>query len=146
MKFPNECVLSSLCAALASCMAKVAFDWSEKSYVSLLANFILSALPVLPYPVVLWPLRVCCIICTITLNSCMLKFYVDALRNWSALQATTLNFAANSIISALFGVLFFGEVLSLQWWLGASLMIIGVYFISSDPVDVKKEGKGKKET
>ena len=52
------------------------------------------------------------------------------------------------LIQALFGKLFFGEMLSLQWWFGASLIILGLYIINKNKSDedISESTTSKKET
>jgi len=70
----------------------------------------------------------------------MLKYYVDAMRKWSALQATVLNFALNFCFSAAFASWAFGEKVDGKWFVGAFVIVVGIILISSDPpVDPKKQ-------
>eukprot|EP00250_Pteridium_aquilinum_P015819 c22781_g1_i4 orf=497-865(-) len=66
----------------------------------------------------------------VLLNVFMWSFYVRSLKVLSSLQATVVNFASNFLISALAGYLFFSEDLPLQWFLGASLIILGIVLLS----------------
>eukprot|EP00386_Alphamonas_edax_P009804 GDKI01032102.1.p2 GENE.GDKI01032102.1~~GDKI01032102.1.p2 ORF type:complete len:179 (+),score=53.41 GDKI01032102.1:79-615(+) len=138
--FPFESLVSSSCAAFASCAAKLAFDFSETSLVAIASQKIAEAAPPNYYGIVslyaAWPLRGVMVVAMILLNSLMLKYYVDAMKRWSALQATVLNFALNFLLSALVGNALFGEHLPFKWWLGASLITCGVFLISTEKIKV----------
>ena len=59
----------------------------------------------------------------------MMKYFVISLQKLGSGKATVCNFVANFIISAIFGMVIFGEVVSLQWMVGAGIMATGVYLI-----------------
>lgn len=46
-------------------------------------------------------------------------------RGTSTTQVTIINTSANFMITALLGFIVFSESLPLQWWLGASLLVVG---------------------
>ncbi|CAG9310741.1 unnamed protein product [Blepharisma stoltei] len=77
-------------------------------------------------------LKIACIIIMLVLNSLMIKFFMQSLKDLGASKATVINFTCNYMSSAVFGYLVYSEYLSLTWGLGALLMIIGVYIISKD--------------
>ncbi|XP_061356118.1 uncharacterized protein LOC133300569 [Gastrolobium bilobum] len=70
-------------------------------------------------------------------NVTMWGCYVNSLKALSSLQATVTNFATNFITSGLAGFFFFHESLSLQWFAGALLIIIGVVILSSSGIEKK---------
>eukprot|EP00105_Crassostrea_gigas_P034640 XP_019918788.1 PREDICTED: transmembrane protein 42-like isoform X1 [Crassostrea gigas] len=47
----------------------------------------------------------------------------------STAEATVANTANNFLVSALVGVVLFNESLSLRWWMGASLIVLGLLLI-----------------
>ena len=68
------------------------------------------------------------------LNSVMISRYVRALeKSDSALRVQVVNFATNFLTSVIFSLGFFNEgwtqVQRASWWLGASLMVAGVFVI-----------------
>ncbi|KAG6538582.1 uncharacterized protein LOC122038423 isoform X3 [Zingiber officinale] len=66
----------------------------------------------------------------ILFNVMMWGCYVNSLKALSSLQATVTNFAANFLTSGLAGFFLFKEPLPSQWFLGAILIILGVYVLS----------------
>lgn len=66
-------------------------------------------------------------------NGLMWTLFVKSLRNSSSsAQAMITNSASNFIFSALFGMVVFGEILSLRWWMGASFIILGLFLINKN--------------
>ncbi|XP_060076405.1 transmembrane protein 42-like [Ylistrum balloti] len=47
----------------------------------------------------------------------------------SSLEATVINTATNFLVSALIGWMFFHEGLSLKWWIGSLLILLGLMLI-----------------
>ncbi|KAK7247128.1 hypothetical protein RIF29_42005 [Crotalaria pallida] len=68
-------------------------------------------------------------------NVTMWASYVNSLKALPSLQATVTNFATNFISSGLVGFFFFRESLSLQWFAGALLIIIGVVVLSKSSIE-----------
>merc|ERR1719510_56942 len=65
-------------------------------------------------------------------NILMLQTFNKALQiSSTTIQVSIINTASNFIFTALIGFLAFGERLSLIWWSGTSLILIGTYVISS---------------
>ncbi|EFA84851.1 hypothetical protein PPL_01844 [Heterostelium album PN500] len=50
----------------------------------------------------------------------------------SSLSSTVITTASNFFFTAFFGWLFFHDSLSAQWWVGATLIMIGLYFMNAD--------------
>ena len=70
------------------------------------------------------------------LNSLMIKYFLQSMKELGAGKASVINFTCNylssvSVMQAIVGVLFYGEVVSLQWMMGAGLMLIGVNILVS---------------
>jgi len=66
-------------------------------------------------------------------NILMLQNFNRALQaSKTTLEASIVNTASNFIFTALIGYLAFSEELSLFWWSGTSLIIIGTYLISTE--------------
>ncbi|CAB4005958.1 transmembrane 42-like [Paramuricea clavata] len=89
--------------------------------------------------------RIILFVLTFLCNGLMWTLFVKSMRNSSSAQALITNSASNFISSALFGKFFFGEILSMQWWLGASLIILGLYIINKNKIadDVTVTGHKK---
>ncbi|KAI4339918.1 hypothetical protein MLD38_024803 [Melastoma candidum] len=77
--------------------------------------------------------------CVVMFNVVMWGCYVQSLRDLSTLQATATNFAANFLTSGFAGSLLFGELLKLQWFAGAFLIVIGVLVLSTSTTEERKE-------
>ncbi|KAM3341708.1 hypothetical protein CQW23_11012 [Capsicum baccatum] len=75
--------------------------------------------------------------CVILFNVTMWGCYVNSLKALSSLQATVTNFATNFLSSGLAGFLLFREPLPIQWFAGASLIVLGVIVLSKSSI-VKK--------
>jgi len=115
-------VLSGLFAALSGFLGKVTFDPGLVIAVSILnvrTNFMhiiqvgLGCLMVIS-------------------NILMLQTFNKALQiSSTTIQVSILNTASNFIFTALIGFLAFGERLSLIWWSGTSMILLGTYIISS---------------
>uniref|UniRef100_A0A0E0K879 EamA domain-containing protein n=1 Tax=Oryza punctata TaxID=4537 RepID=A0A0E0K879_ORYPU len=73
----------------------------------------------------------------ILFNVTMWGCYVNSLKALSSLQATVTNFAANFISSGLAGYFLFEEPLPSKWFVGASLIIVGVFILSKSSIEKK---------
>ena len=79
---------------------------------------------------------------TLVINSVMITVYTRSLSlSTSGAVASVLNTAANMVTSAVMSVVIFGEHLSLQWTLGAVLIIAGVSVLLSDDVNCDNSKK-----
>ncbi|XAR64171.1 hypothetical protein NMG60_11024413 [Bertholletia excelsa] len=70
-------------------------------------------------------------------NMIMWGCYVNSLKALSSLQATVTNFATNFLSSGLAGFFLFEEALSLKWFAGALLIVIGVLVLSKSSIEGK---------
>ncbi|KAK4804144.1 hypothetical protein SAY86_003961 [Trapa natans] len=70
-------------------------------------------------------------------NVIMWGCYVNSLKSLSSLQATVTNFATNFLTSGLAGFFLFDELLTLKWFAGAFLIVIGVVVLSKSSVESK---------
>ncbi|ETW07919.1 hypothetical protein H310_02324 [Aphanomyces invadans] len=59
-------------------------------------------------------------------NAVMLSFFVRGLHETDSLTATITSSASNFVTTALVGYLVFHEHLPLQWWAGASIILLGM--------------------
>eukprot|EP00388_Colpodella_angusta_P015889 GDKJ01039365.1.p1 GENE.GDKJ01039365.1~~GDKJ01039365.1.p1 ORF type:complete len:143 (-),score=23.80 GDKJ01039365.1:22-450(-) len=142
MFVPIQNIISAFFASVASTFGKFAFDFNEGSFAS---NTVATLAKVtgLPPSIAVYGVRAVFLLFLIVANSMMLKFYVESMRKYSALQATMFNFSFNFLFSALSGMIVFGEILTMKWWFGQSLMIIGVVLASTGKQS--EENKLKKE-
>lgn len=74
----------------------------------------------------------------ILFNVTMWGCYVNSLRALSSLQATVTNFATNFLSSGLAGFFLFGEALSIKWFAGALLIVIGVVVLTKSGIETKE--------
>ena len=86
----------------------------------------------------LWYYKVLSGIFMLIVNSFMLKFLIQSFKELGASKATVINLSFNYVSSALLGFYFYSEKVSQTWILGAILMFIGVFIISSEK-DEKKD-------
>ncbi|OQV23479.1 hypothetical protein BV898_02599 [Hypsibius exemplaris] len=128
MAVPSCSFLSAtagLAGSLASVSAKFAFGDLPLSL-----DVEPSILP-FPAPVVSVAFRGVFILGTILLNGIMWAFYMKALRvSGNTLQALAINTACNFVSSAVFGYLFFGDLITGSWMFGAALMLVGVILMN----------------
>lgn len=75
--------------------------------------------------------------CVILFNVTMWGCYINSLKALSSLQATVTNFATNFLSSGLAGFLLFQEPLPIQWFAGASLIVLGVIVLSKSSIEKK---------
>lgn len=70
----------------------------------------------------------------LTSNALVWRYFVKGLHstNSSTLVPTVVSTASNFIISALLGTLVFAERTNTIWWVGAVMIIAGLYFIISE--------------
>ncbi|KAF4689502.1 hypothetical protein FOZ63_030226 [Perkinsus olseni] len=130
---PN--LVSSLCAAAASVFAKVGFDSTGDSLPSEVSMSV--------HPLAGYLLRAIFIALSLAANAAMMSYYIEALQKRTALQATVMNFGGNFLFSSIFGVIFFGERMSLTWLLGATSILTGVVLVAAG--GSSKQAAEKKE-
>eukprot|EP01128_Nolandella_sp_AFSM9_P002519 TRINITY_DN12884_c0_g1_i1.p1 TRINITY_DN12884_c0_g1~~TRINITY_DN12884_c0_g1_i1.p1 ORF type:complete len:171 (+),score=40.04 TRINITY_DN12884_c0_g1_i1:37-513(+) len=74
-------------------------------------------------------------------NALMFVVFVKAMHYTTSINAVVTNFSFNFFLSALFGNIFFGEHLSLKWFVGASFIIAGVVIMKSAKGDLDSKDK-----
>jgi len=80
-----------------------------------------------------WSLRIAGLLGLIYFNASMLSTFAKALATSdSTVTATGTNFAFNFFFSGISGLVVFNEPVVNRWWLGASLMLLGVLLINRD--------------
>lgn len=103
-------ILSGILAASAGVFGKYAFQDSEDTLYTKAISAVIMLL----------------------LNSLMIKFLVQSFKDLGASKATLVNLTFNYIFSALFGFFFFYEKITNEWLIGSSIMLLGVYIITTD--------------
>ena len=80
------------------------------------------------------------------LNAAMLNLFVKALRLDGSVVGTTLNMCANVAITSLLGAIFFNEwdKMTIQWFVGAILVLLGVFFVTMGQATEKLEENATK--
>jgi len=120
-------LLAGALGALSGLLAKVGLDQDQKSTSFIPTSFLL-------------PLRAFLLLLTLVSNCCMVAIYSRALQaSPTSAEASLVSTASNLLLTAAASSLFLGEPLSLAWWLGALLIVIGSYLVASDPVKVKEQ-------
>ncbi|XP_066581730.1 transmembrane protein 42 [Prorops nasuta] len=81
-------------------------------------------------------LKAVLLVLMIVSNTIGCTFFVKALHeSGSSLPATIVSTSTNYFCSALIGFLAFGESTSLSWWLGTSLVLLGLVIICKSQTD-----------
>ncbi|KAF9583551.1 hypothetical protein BGW38_009196 [Lunasporangiospora selenospora] len=146
-------ILAGTFAALASVFAKLTLDERTIDFLQYACNTFLA--PSTPYcttlftakedetsPVVV-AVRATCFALIFICNAAMWTLFTKALnRSQSSATITVINSSANFCITALLGYVLFSEPLALQWWFGASLIVLGGVLVGTDEVNAS-EGKKK---
>ncbi|EGF77346.1 hypothetical protein BATDEDRAFT_37439 [Batrachochytrium dendrobatidis JAM81] len=71
--------------------------------------------------------------CVVLANAAMWKSFTRALSQANAsVHVTMLNNAANMIVTGICGLLIFREPVTLRWWAGAALIVLGSILMSQD--------------
>jgi drug/metabolite transporter (DMT)-like permease len=135
-----EAVISGFLAALASALGKAAFALRE-TFVEKCTQYYSNEKQ---QNFCSWAgLGVCAAAfgCVILLNGAMLSFFLVAMQRSGSAAATVVNSTVNFLSAGLLGWIIFGETLSLQWWLGSLVIILGVSLISSSSSERKVKAK-----
>ncbi|XP_002739189.1 uncharacterized protein LOC100369684 [Saccoglossus kowalevskii] len=123
---------AGICAALASTCAKLAMHSgavAELCYIVKRKHDTLQ-LVIPDCDSIALSMRIISFCMVFIFNAVMWTLFVKSLRKCtSSLEATVINTASNFFFSAFLGMVLFGETLSLVWWFGASLIVIGLLFI-----------------
>jgi drug/metabolite transporter (DMT)-like permease len=73
----------------------------------------------------------CLMLC---LNTMMIATFLKALEKNSSLAVTVVSSSVNFILSGLLGGIFLQENIGLKWFIGASLVISGIFLITHETV------------
>ncbi|KAG0044206.1 hypothetical protein BGZ83_010556 [Gryganskiella cystojenkinii] len=147
-------ILAGTFAALASVFAKLTLDARTVEFLHHACNTFLA--PTTPYctslfiakegetsPVVV-AVRSACFGLIFICNAAMWTLFTKALnRSKSSATVTVINSAANFCLTAVLGYALFSEPLAMQWWFGASLIVMGSVLVSTD--EANTTSKKKKE-
>ncbi|CAG8445279.1 14719_t:CDS:2 [Funneliformis caledonium] len=142
--FVSFSILSGTFAALASVFAKLFTDARTFVVAQYLCNIIVNenCEDILNETIRVKFLRICCFGSIFICNTLMWTFFTKALnKSSSSLQVTVLNTATNFCMTAVLGNIIFGEILSLQWWIGASLIVIGTLLVNDRKDQMKNKDK-----
>ncbi|KAG0363117.1 hypothetical protein BC939DRAFT_440311 [Gamsiella multidivaricata] len=137
----STAILAGTFAALASVFAKLTLDVRTVEFLRYACNTVLA--PTTPYctslfiakegetsPIVL-AVRTACFGLIFICNAAMWTLFTKALnRSKSSATVTVINSAANFCLTAVLGYALFSEPLALQWWFGASLIVLGSVLVS----------------
>lgn len=126
-------VLSGIFASLASISGKFAMGyddalWLCEVFTTTLTEMIGSSkLPCQQYVAYT---RILFFILMLLINVIMWTTFVKALRySRTSVEATLTNTATNFLFTAIFSQVFFGEFITLMWWIGTLLIIFGLLVI-----------------
>jgi uncharacterized membrane protein len=123
MSFVKHAVASGACAAVTGVFAKLTTTFHSSSSSSLL----------------LYIERAIFLLLNVAFNSVMWILFTKALRNsTNSVSPMLINTATNFIATAVFGWLLFDEQLSVQWCIGAALMVAGNYLVSTSSASDKQ--------
>lgn len=75
-------------------------------------------------------------------NAAMTSCYVQALHDSGSVQATVISASMNFVLSGLAGWALFREAISLRWWAGAGLTLMGVALVAGLALE-KNMGDGE---
>ncbi|XP_071481486.1 uncharacterized protein [Diadema antillarum] len=125
-------VSAGVCAASASLCAKLAMSGDEMK--DLCSRYYEDVLKLEHMPschVIATVLRVAVFALVFVFNGLMWTLFTKSLQLCrSSLHATMTNSSSNLIFSGIMGKLLFGEKLSLWWWFGVSLIILGLLMVN----------------
>lgn len=113
MKYFIHCVAGGICAAFAGISAKMMTSDSFSI------------------------MTVACLLSLIVFNVGMWVNYTTAMQGMRTVTATSATTTVNFVVSGIAGYLLFGEVLSLYWCIGLSLIILGVILLNSEQTEDK---------
>ncbi|GLE01571.1 hypothetical protein PINS_up010401 [Pythium insidiosum] len=92
-------------------------------------------------------LRVASLALMLATNAAMLGFFVQGLHETDSLTATVTSAAVNFMLSAAGGRVLFGEHLPAQWFLGATLILVGMgCLLHGDAEDDDTKKKKEKQS
>jgi multidrug transporter EmrE-like cation transporter len=81
--------------------------------------------------VIKYGLRASMFVLMLLVNSFGTGFQMSAMAATSSGIATVINTGSNLIVTALYGMMIFNEQLSIQWYIGATFIAVGISIIST---------------
>lgn len=75
-------------------------------------------------------LRAACVAGMLASNAAMTSCYVHALHDSGSVKATVISASMNFVVTGVAGFAIFKEALSLRWWAGAGLTLMGVALVA----------------
>jgi drug/metabolite transporter (DMT)-like permease len=84
-------------------------------------------------------LRAACVAGMLGCNAAMTSCYVLALQSSGSVPATVISTAVNFVVTGVAGWALFREALSLRWWGGAGLTLMGVALVAGWGFEKKKQ-------
>jgi drug/metabolite transporter (DMT)-like permease len=143
----NACC-AGICASFSSVLGKLTFTSEiDKNPMFILVPTISNAIPFISPDNAFLGLRVLSMVLNIVLTVFMMGFFAQSLQHMSTLTATVLNVSANFIFTAFCGWLIFSETLTLQWFIGANFIMVGVFLIiRGESTDTQKRSTKSDKT
>ncbi|KAL7543952.1 hypothetical protein ACHAXR_013365 [Thalassiosira sp. AJA248-18] len=138
MSFNTRAILSGALGATASFIAKLALS-PDSPVPSTVHSFCAANIHQLNNdeslswlcPSISLATRGICLVCMIGVNAIMISSFLDGMNESGSVVGTALSTAANFSCSAMYGIAFFGEVVPLSWYFGATLIASGTWLLSS---------------
>ncbi|KAL7485892.1 hypothetical protein ACHAW6_011582 [Cyclotella cf. meneghiniana] len=129
----KKAILSGALGASASLIAKLALspDSPVPSSVHSSCRTLFESVAISLCPALSLASRVFFLLLMIGLNAIMISSFLDGMNESGSVVGSALSTAANFSCSALYGAVFFQEYVSLTWYLGATLIGIGMWLLSS---------------
>jgi drug/metabolite transporter (DMT)-like permease len=139
-------MVAGLSAALSSVFGKLAFDshiiphWLHK-----FTPWILEALSDAHQEYLLLGMRGFSFVMIFLSNVIMINLFVKSMNMSTTSEAVVVNTACNFFFTALFGWMLFNEPLPGMWWVGATLIILGVLMIVRSSKGSQQDKPKKKQ-
>ncbi|KAG0344605.1 hypothetical protein BG004_004327 [Podila humilis] len=146
--------LAGTFAALASVFAKLTMDTRTVNFLQNACNTLIAPTTAICTSLFIakdgetspieYAVRSACFGLIFICNAAMWTLFTKALnRSQSSATVTVINSSANFCITAVLGYALFSEPLAMQWWFGASLIVLGGVLVSSE--ESSANGKAKSE-
>ncbi len=69
--------------------------------------------------------------CMLIVNIIVISCFVSGIKEKGSLSGTAITTSANFIASAVFGIIFFGEIVTMTWLLGFAFILVGMVMLSA---------------
>lgn len=87
---------------------------------------------------VMLPVRIICVVAMLVTNAYMIASFLRGIQESGSVGGTSLSTAANFASSAMYGKILWDELMNGLWFLGFSLVLVGVVILSSETTTTKK--------